>query len=404
MAAVDQQPVAMPGADRVKVGIGSSEQSGAVEAGRAAASAAVAELAGEPASLVLVYGSVGYQLPELLRGVREVTGEAPLAGASSSGHFHDGAVILPGRGVAVLALTSGPYRFGVSSVTGLTSDGRGTGQAVARAARRAAGPDPGPYAAVLLLADGLAGNQQELVSGVYKVTGAGVPVVGGCAADDRRVRGTSVFHDGEALHDAAVAVWIGSPWPLSVSVGHGWRPLGLPLLVTEVDGTAVHAIAGRPAIEVIRESLEQAAVGQQPGFLQGRPGYYPAHAFGLIEPDGSQLIRAVYLGHDGVLRTISPLPAYAAIQIVSCRPEDLVASVAPLAGAAIAGRSPSVLLAFSCVARFEVLGEDHPAAEAVALREAAGAAATFGTYTYGEFARTTGVAGFHNASLALIAL
>jgi hypothetical protein len=391
------------GKDRVRVGVGASEASGAVAAGRQAATAAVAELAGEPPALVLVYGSVRYRAPDLLAGIREVTGDAPLVGATSSGHFHNARVTLPGRGVAVLAVTAGPYRFGVASVAGLRDDSLGAGRALARAAKEAAGPDPGPHAAMVVLADGLIGTQQALLTGVYKVAGAAVTVVGGAAADDRWVRRTSVFHDDLELTGGAVGIWIGSPWPLPVGVGHGWQPIGPPLLVTEVDGSLVREIDGRPAVEVVRETFARDQQDQDPGWLRSS-GFHPSHAFGLIEPDGSLLVRGAYLDEDGLLRTLAPLPAYAPIQIVSCEPADMLAVVGPVVARASEGREASAVLAFSCVARLDLLA-NRIEEEAALLQEAAGAgAATFGFYTYGEFARTTSVAGYHNATLAAIAL
>jgi hypothetical protein len=409
------------GKDRARVGIGTSEAASAMAAGRQAAAAALAQLAGEPPAMVLVYGSVRYHAPDLLAGVREVTGEAPLAGCSSSGHFHDGGVTPPGRGVAVLAVTAGPYRFGVASVAGLRDDPMNAGRVLARAAKRAAanqqnGADPAPHAAMVLLADGLVGSQNELLTGVYKVAGAAVPVVGGAAGDDRWVRRTGVFHDDLELTGGAVGIWIDSPWPLAIGVGHGWSPLGPPLLVTEVDGSIVREIDGQPAVEVVREQARAAANGRYgeraarhhgPGWLRmgslRQSGFQPAHAFGLIEPDGTMLVRGAYLHPDGTLRTLAPLPTYAPIQIVSCEPPDMLAVVEPVVARAIAGREPSLVLGFSCTARLDLLGE-RVGEEAALLHDAAGGAATFGFYTYGEFARTTSAAGYHNATLAALAL
>lgn len=388
----------MPSVDRVRVGIGASEVECAAPAGRSAAAAALAELGDESPALILVYASVRYDLPALLAGVRDVTRDTPLAGASSSGHFHNGSVTQPGRGVAVMAVTAGPYRFGVGSVTGLRDDPVGAGRALARAAKQHSTPN----AAMVVLADGMLGCHQELLTGVHKVAGAAVPVVGGSAGDDRQLRRTSVFHGDLVLTGGAVGIWIGSPWPLAVAVGHGWRPIGLPLLVTEVDGTVVHEIDGRPALEVIREHFSREEQGQEPGWLR-QSGYHTAHAFGLIEPDGRQLIRGAYLDDDGRLRTLAPLPPYAPIQVVTSEPDDMLGVVKGIVTRATEGRDPSVVLAFSCVARLDLLRE-RTGEEAARLQEAADPAATFGFYTYGEYARTTSVAGYHNATLAALAL
>ena len=388
--------------DRVRASVGSSQAEDAGVAGRAAATAAVARLGGAAPALIVVYASVRYHLAGLLAGIREVTGDTPLAGASSSGHFHDGAVTPPGRGVVVLALTAGPYRFGVGSVTDVRQDAVGAGRTLARAARSAVTGDSAPHAALMLLADGLAGSQQDLLHGVHKVTGAAVPVVGGCAGDDRRLSQTSVFHGDRVLSGGAVAVWIDSPWPLTVATGHGWQPVSLPLLVTRTDGPVVHELAGRPAVEVFREHFRHDELDQELGWVR-RPGYHSAHAFGLLEADGQVLIRGAYLDDAGMLRTFSPLPTYSPVQIVSCQPDDLLAVTEGIAADALAGRDPGVLLAFSCVARLDVL-RGRGAEEATRLHVAAGGIPTVGFYTYGEFARTTSVAGYHNATLAAVAL
>lgn len=397
--------------DRVRVSVGTSEHDEASVAGRTAAAAALAELDGEPA-LVLVYGSVRYDLPELLAGIRSITGKAAMAGATTSGHFCNGEVTQPGRGVAVLALTAGPYRFGVASVDGLRTRGRAAGRTLARAAREAArgGSVPGsrsgshgsPHSAVMVFADGLAGNQQDLLWGLHKVAGAAVPIVGGAAADDRQLSRTSVFDGDRVLSDAAVAVWVDSPWPLPVVARHGWRAVSLPLLVTKVDGPIVHEIAGRPAAAVFREHFHDRELDQELGRVR-EPGYHSAHAFGLIEPDGTLLIRGAYLDDAGVLRTFCPLPTYAPVQIVSCTADDLLDVTEPVVRGATAGRDPSVVLAFSCVARLDVL-RGRGVEEAARLQAAAGAASTFGFYTYGEVARTSSVTGFHNATLTAVAL
>ena len=70
---------------RVRSGTGASELRDAYEAGREAATAAVAELCGEVPMLVLVFTMPHYDLPHLLRGIRSVTGSAQLAGATGSG-------------------------------------------------------------------------------------------------------------------------------------------------------------------------------------------------------------------------------------------------------------------------------------------------------------------------------
>ena len=388
--------------ERLHAATGASECDDATEAGRTAAEQAVSGLDGRKPALVVVYPSVRYDLPELLRAIRSVTGDVPLVGATSSGHFHGANLVEPARGVAVLVMTEGRYQFGVASARGLRADGAAVGQRLARAARDAAGPRT-PYATVLLFSDGLAVEQQELVVGIHQVTGAAVPVIGGAAGDDRRLTETYVLHDDTVETDAAAAVWIGSDRPMPVNVGHGWHPISLPMLVTKVDGQVVHEIAGRPARDVFEEYFRNGDVQAVDPIRSS--GYYSTHAFGLIEPDGSYLVRSVFLGEDGLVRTLAPLPVYAAIQIVACDEDRLLDVSQKVAEQAVNGRESdiSVLLVFSCVARLDVLA-GRGAEEAIRLQGAAGTVPIFGVYTYGEFVRTTSVAGYHNATVAAVAL
>jgi hypothetical protein len=92
------------------------------------------------------------------------------------------------------------------------------------------------------------------------------------------------------------------------------------------------------------------------------------------------------------------------VQIVSADQDDLLGASEEVVGEALRGMAaPAVLLMFSCIARIDVL-DDRADEEAARLHKAAGDVSTFGFYTYGEFARSTGVAGYHNATLTAIAL
>lgn len=383
------------------VGIGTSQADSPMEAGRDAATTALAALSGEPPALVIVFASVSYDLPALISSIRAVTGSAPLVGATSCGQFHEGSYVPVGSGVQVLVLSAGRYRFGATSAQGLSAEPEATGRAVARGARLAAGGELPPHAALLLFTDGLAGNQRAVLNGIYAVAGAAVPVVGGSSADDRRFTGTFVFHDDQVLRDSAVAVWIASEQPLSVICKHGWLPRGLPMMVTNVEGANVREISGRPAMEVYREHAGDGLEGSRPGVYSAAMASYP---LGLIEPDGSYVIHAVRLGDtDDDLVSFNPLPPFAAVSVMTGQPDDLLAITEPLVADALRGRDARVLLTFSCAGRQDILLDRVPE-EVVRLQAAAGDVPVFGFYTYGEFARTRSVAGCHNATIAALAL
>lgn len=399
---------ARPG--RLAVGIGTSESDDADTAGRAAATVAMGRLNGVAPGLVIVYASVRYDLPAVLGGIRAVTGRTPLVGASSSGHLHEGRLTEPGRGVSVLLLGGDRYRFGVAAAFGLHDDPFATGSVLAAAARSTL-DGPVPHSVLLALPCGLDVNLEQFIDGIHRVAGAAVPVVGGAASDDRQMRRTYVFHDGEVLTDAAVGVWIASPRPLRVIAGHGWQPRGLPMEITGFDGPLIRSIDGRPAMEVFQQQLEDAISANHPGgnFPDPAPGESAVRlaetgrCLGIIEPDGTRMLRGVFAERDGRVRTWLPLPPYAAVQIMTCTTDQLLDVCDEIGAEAEAGPDAGVLLVFSCMSRLRLLG-GRRAEEARRLQDAAGRVPVFGFYSFGELASTTSDNGVHNATLTALAL
>lgn len=382
-------------------GTGLSRAERAEDAGREAALAALGTLKGEPPALVIVFTTPRYDLPVLLAAIRAVTGDAPLVGATGSGEFVRGEFMGFGAGVGVLVLSAGRYRFGVASAGAIKGGLDRAGQELARSSRARAGASP--HAAVLLLADALLGDLQQLVLGIYRITGPRVGIVGGAAGDEQKFVATFVFHDDRVVEQGAVAVWIASEHPIPIVTRHGWQPIGIPMLVTRAEGTQLIEIAGRPAAAAYEEQL-----GLAPGAL-GVADFWNtaiAHPFGLLQADGDTVIRvARSKTAAGVLNIQGCVPPEgSAVQVMSGDADALLAVVPEVAQTALAGAAaPGVLIAFSCAARMGVC-QERIAEEPLALQAAAGAIPSFGIYCCGEFARTSGVLGTHNATLTALVL
>jgi len=386
---------------RVRAGIGVSRAQESLEAGQEAARTAVAALAGEPPALVIVFTTHRYNLPELLAGIRSVTGAAVLTGATTAGQIVQGEHMEFGAGVSVLVLTAGGYRFGVASASHIRGNLDRAGQEIARASRAAAGPTP--HSAVLLFSDCLSGNLQELVQGIYRITGPRTPIAGGAAIDELQFLETFVFHNEKVVAEGTVALWIGSEAPLHVVTGHGWEPIGLPMLVTRAEGTEIIELGGRPAALAYEEQL-----GLAPGQLSTDEFWSTSiyHPFGLLQADGSNVIRLARSKTDqGTLKIQGCVPPPGSVvQVMSGTADTLLDIVEEVAGAALEAHSgASALLVFSCAARKLIFGE-RVAEEAERLQATAGTIPVFGFYCCGEFARSVGVLGTHNATLTALAL
>lgn len=385
---------------KIQSGIGYSQNlKNSFEAGKEAAAMAVEKLKNAPA-LVIVFTSPCFDLQELLAGIRSVTGDAQLIGATGSGEIIQGMYLGFGGGVGLLALTSGPYRFGLASASNVIGRLDQVGQDIARNSKKQAGPSC--HAALMLLSDCLVGDLQELFKGAYRVTGPAVSITGGAAGDELKFERTFVFHNDKVVEEGVVGLWIASEHPLLVVTRHGWEPLGIPLLVTRAEGTEIVELGGRPAAEAYEEQL-----GIAPGKLRPEDFWNTSimHPFGLLQSDGTMVIRvARSKTPEGTLRIQGCVPPTgSAVQVMTSSTEALLNITEEVEEALRIGSDVSVLLIFSCAARAVIFG-NRTAEETTRLQHAAKRIPTFGFHCCGEFARTAGVLGTHNATLTALAL
>jgi hypothetical protein len=349
----------------------------------------------------VVFGSPAYDLPELLGWIRARAGEVPLIGCTTAGEI---ATAGPGTaGVVVVALGGKGFAVRTAAATEASRDLRAAGARVARCL-----PDRAdlPYRVLLLLSDGLAGDQQEIVRGAYGVLGAAVPLVGGCAGDDLRMARTFQLHGDRVLTDSVVAAGIASNAPLGIGVRHGWRRLGEPMLVTASAGNRVYTLDDRPALEVY---LEHLGVAEPPrGDREGLARLALTHPLGLSRPSGEAQVRFIRGGNltDRSLECIAEIPQGALVWIMEGDDRSVLEATDAACGdslAALDGRPPLGMIAFDCIARRGVLGDEGIKAEIDRLAAGAGAPVA-GFYTYGEIARTRGLRGFHNQTLVVLAV
>jgi hypothetical protein len=71
---------------------------------------------------------------------------------------------------------------------------------------------------------------------------------------------------------------------------------------------------------------------------------------------------------------------------------------------ALEGKPPLGVVAFDCIARRGVLGDEGIRSEITRIAENGDGVPVSGFYTYGEIARTHGVSGFHNQTLVVLAV
>lgn len=367
-------------------------------AARAAVRGALGGRSPAEGDLVFVFPTIGYDPHAFLEAAQHEAGPAHVVGCSAFASAAPGQVVTDGC-VATYVPAAG-CSFGVASVERLGNDLFAAARTAAEQALERAG-EAHPHSALLVLSDGLAGDQREIVRGTYAATGAMVPLVGGAAGDDLSLRQTYQFADGRVMTNGIVAVWINSPQPIGVGVAHGWRPVGRPLMVTRVEGNLVHEIDGRPAVdaylaEVGHEMLDNEAfaakVMNHPLGLVTESGRYEIRHI-MDRTDDGGLVMFGYVGEGAVVRAMDS----------DCNRLLTAASDAASDALELLEDAPRGALVFSCAARAPTLG-DRLAHEMSMVSDRLGGCPAGGFFTYGEFARVTGSTGFHNATVAVLAL
>ena len=378
-------------------GVGRSAASDSRAAGLSAAHEA---LQGDEPKLLVVFSSEAHDLEQLLAGIAEVAAGVPMIGCSTSGEIAtDG----PGEaGVVVVAIGGPGYSCTTASSTEVSGRLREAGAAVGACIAEV----DRPHRVLLLLTDGLAGDQQEVVRGAYRVVGAAVPLVGGCAGDDLAMQLTHQFHDGRLLANAVVAAAIGSDTPMGIGIRHGWRKVGEPMLVTRSAGNRVHSLDDQPALDVYLDRLGAPASVRDDAAAFTR--YAMTHPLGLSRRSGEE-VRFIAEAdfRDRSLGCIAAVAEGGLVWIMEGDREsvlDATDAACSDALAAIGGARPVGVLAFDCVARRGVLGDEGIHDEVRRIGEQVGGAPVAGFYTYGEIARTRGTTGFHNQTLVVLAL
>ena len=103
--------------------------------------------------------------------------------------------------------------------------------------------------------DGLTSNGSSVLSGVQKIIGERIPIVGGSAADDFYFQKTFQFFDDEILTDSVPGALFCGDIAIGFGVRHGWIPLGQPRRVTRVSGHVFHQLDKRPSVSIYEDYL-----------------------------------------------------------------------------------------------------------------------------------------------------
>lgn len=351
--------------------------------------------------LLIVFAAPRFHLEQLSTGLSERFPACALIGCTTAGEIATGRALT--QSLVLWALGGTGVR--VSTGHG-ESDGQGLRQAALQAAGCLADLERRRNTVLVLLSDGLAGDQMQVVRGAYDAAGIDVPLVGGCAGDYLRMRQTRQLHGWRVMSGAVVAAAISSDRPLGIGFSHGWSPASEPMLVTESRDTLLVTLDDQPALDVYLNIFDPPqAVRDDP---QAFADFAAVHPIGIRRRDRIEMRHIAGFDREHrALVMVAEVPQGA----LACLSEGDSASVleaavqsASSAVEALGGAAPAGLLLFDCVSRRSIFGDQHLQEETELISRCGGGVPMAGFYTYGEIARTRGSGGFHNQTLVTLAI
>jgi small ligand-binding sensory domain FIST len=385
----------------VRIGTGLSTAPDPRAGGVEAALTARRGLDGRPCDLAVVFISGAHVIaPEAtLEGIHEALAPAQLIGCAAAGVIGARREVEDGTAVTVWAahLESATASVFHSVVEEL---GDGTGALAGM-------PDLAGADGAILLADAASFPTDAVLRFLFDAAPA-VPLMGGLASA-RTVDGGAVLLLGNEVHgDGAVGVRFDGVEMLPC-VSQGATPIGPELTITAAEGHLISELAGKPALEKLRETIEALPPEDlrlvRGGLLMGivvdvnKPEYVQGDFLvrGLIGADPAT-------GHIVVAADVHPG------QVVRLHARDAASADRDLRDAlgvrmsALGGRTPAGALLFACNSR----GRDMfgtPDHDAEVVDDGLGGAPAAGFFAAGEIGPVGGQAFLHGftATVAVFA-
>ncbi len=219
-----------------------------------------------PVDLALLFASAHYadDFPDIVTAARSAASARLLVGCSGAGVIGPRREIEQQPALSVLLLRLPGVCLTPRYITQATLDAAGAhdGQEARLAAALHGALDPGADAARawLLFADPFRLDVETLVVGMAQ-TFPGATVVGGLASGEPWQRKSHLFiDDGDqpapVRDEGALLIGLGGDWTVRTLVAQGCIPIGEPWTITESEGPVIHTIAGRPALDVLIDTLQ----------------------------------------------------------------------------------------------------------------------------------------------------
>ena len=396
-----------------KVGVGESKKLNAFDAGVEAAQTALKNAGINACDFVLLFATTGYDFEQLLKGVRSVTGEAPLSGCSASGvitqsgpsgegYYTVSGLVRGENCTAVMALSSEKFQFHNYCVHGLKDDPKKAGRELAEKINSLSVQPK----ILILFPDGLTLNSDQFFAGINDTLKKPLLFCGGASSENLNAYKTFQFNNDRVYSDSASFFVISGDVEIETAISHGCIPISLEKVITKAEANRVYEIDNKSAWEFFKSYLPEdvedftAEAASNLCLCEKLPAE-------LSTVYDTHIVRAPAIRYpDGSLHLLSEIPTGSIIQMGRKDPDKTSHNARKMAErvrSKLGDRKPIAVLHFDCAARGRLcFGADAKEKGIDVIQNVFDKDIPWlGLYSYGEIGPISGSNFFHNFTASL---
>jgi hypothetical protein len=353
-------------------GVGMSRHHNPNVAGRQAAGQALQKAGVAEPDFALMFASIGYDQPSLLRAVRETTGGAPLSGCSVEGTIAAEDADESNFSVVVTAISSDELEWTNGLATGLSADSRAVGKRVAQELLPHLSTDT---IGLFVFPDGMSAIFDTFFTANFDNFLAGLegnlpsdrflPLWGGGAGNNFDAGApTYQYCDDEVVSDGVAYALLSGKAQAGWAMSHSLIPIGGARRVTRSQGNVIYEIDGKPAVEVLKEYLPEQALAEDADWLPNSISLALCFRAPSYMKDEEYVVRgipAVKMA-DGSITVQTEVKEGTSIWFSSRDKEKVATGLDRMARQIkeqIGGEKPKLVIQFDCATRGKMMFREH---------------------------------------------
>jgi hypothetical protein len=370
-------------ADKIFVGVGLSTERDPIKAIKEAMQQARTTIYKERIDLALVFSSIDFSYPGVIKAISSLLGNVPILGCSAAAIISNKGIFRKGLTIMLLS-----FPKTVSFSTALVKDinKKGALNAGEELSDKLLRGFSGTHRDLgLIFSDGLIEESSNLIYGLQERLGISFPLIGALASDNLRFLRTFVYFNQEVADNASCGIVLGGKLNFGWGIKHGWKPLGKPRRVTKAKANIVYEIDTLPAVKIYEEYLARDA-NELIKELKRISIFYP---IGIrLQGEEEYLLRNIHsIGDDGSLNFQGNVPEESLIRLMIGSKESCLAATRQAVNEsklALSGKKIAFAFVFNSISRYILLGRGAKK-ELDIIQEMLGEdTPVIGIYTYGE--------------------